>query len=167
MLLIKMLGEKRKKKMLMLYEKYNNIVATEDSFVTKTAKEESRCYIIRCHVLSGTSNKPDAFILRLIVITHNGVSKGDIFLSVNGADGIATITDIRIMGNNINKGYGSILIKEALEIIKKVGYLKVNGEISGVDWDHIDRLKAFYKKHGFEIKLDYEMKKGSIEKVII
>ena len=162
----KMIADARHNKMIRLY---SNIckVSTKESFVIKTIEEENQCYIVRCMMLNGTYDNPEAFILRLIVVTYKGIIKDDINLTVVGVNDYANISDIKISENNVGKGFGSILMREALELIKKSKYTKVTGIISDVDWDHVDRLKAFYTKHEFDIQLDYDMKKGKIKKILI
>ncbi len=52
----------------------------------------------------------------------------------------------------INQGYGSIAMEYLIKEGKKLNKEYLIGEISYVDHDHINRLKHFYKKHGFEIQ---------------
>ncbi|KRF59027.1 hypothetical protein ASG97_21420 [Bacillus sp. Soil745] len=70
------------------------------------------------------------------------------------------IGDIR--GLAINKGHGSIAIRELIRYCLKQDYKKIEGIISSVDWDHVDRLEHFYKKHGFTINLNHKKQHGEI-----
>lgn len=67
-----------------------------------------------------------------------------------------------IQTTRFNKGYGSFAMKYLLELAHKQKVEAISGWISPFDWDHIDRLKRFYEKHGFIVKLNHEARKGSI-----
>lgn len=51
------------------------------------------------------------------------------------------------------KGHGEIAMNHLIELAKKESMEKIIGEISSVDFGHIDRLRAFYKKMGFEVDI--------------
>lgn len=61
-----------------------------------------------------------------------------------------------------NKGYGSICINYLKEIAKDQNIPYITGDIAPRDWDHVDRLKHFYRKHEFKVSLDHESKSGEI-----
>lgn len=63
---------------------------------------------------------------------------------------IIVIGDIKPAVNN--KGHGTQMLQLLIKYAKKHKYQKVTGWISGVDLEHIDRLKHFYGKFGFSIK---------------
>lgn len=65
------------------------------------------------------------------------------------------ITDIQVLGDeNMNKGYGSILIQEAIKLAKELGLRQIKGRIISNDENHLKRQEAFYAKHGFSIEED-------------
>lgn len=65
------------------------------------------------------------------------------------------ITDIQVLGDeNINKGYGSILIQEAIKLAKELGAGQIKGRFISNDEDHCKRQEVFYTKHGFIIEED-------------
>ena len=63
---------------------------------------------------------------------------------------------------SINLGHGSIAMKYFLEKCRKEKIQIITGRISDVDFDHIDRLKHFYEKHNFVVKINIADKWGSI-----
>lgn len=52
------------------------------------------------------------------------------------------------------KGYGSILLGNTIKLAKKMGFEKITGNLSAVDYDHFDKLEHLYKKFGFEVAID-------------
>ncbi len=61
-----------------------------------------------------------------------------------------------------NKGHGSVCMKYLKEVARDKNIQYITGNIAERDWDHLDRLIHFYKKHNFTIKLDKEDKSGEI-----
>lgn len=63
------------------------------------------------------------------------------------------IGDISEFSNSryINKGIGSMMMKELLNYAESNKYQEIRGELSKVDNEHKDRLHHFYQKFGFEI----------------
>jgi len=63
------------------------------------------------------------------------------------------IGDISEFSNSkyINKGIGSMMMKELLNYAESNNYQEIRGELSIVDNNHKDRLHHFYQKFGFEI----------------
>lgn len=68
-----------------------------------------------------------------------------------------------IQGSEINNGYGSLLMCYLQKEVVKQNFAYIQGKIVSSDWDHIDRLEHFYKKHGFTVKLDHYNKTGDIK----
>ncbi|AIC94226.1 hypothetical protein [Shouchella lehensis] len=60
------------------------------------------------------------------------------------------------------RGYGSICMHYLKEIAWKEN-CDIQGHIVQRDWDHVDRLTHFYKKHSFSITLNKEEKNGKIQ----
>ena len=64
---------------------------------------------------------------------------------------LGDIREVFYRDKSINKGYGTILLKELFEYANKKHISNIYGHLSLVDYDHKDRLIYFYEKHGFEI----------------
>lgn len=96
-------------------------------------------------------NEEMSIHLKIRAITTEGVIYPEPTLLGNRFDNHITLCDIRIFGDNINKGYGSILIDVLKKLANKYQIKKINGCISTVDIDHLDRLIHFYKKNEFII----------------
>lgn len=102
--------------------------------------------------------------LRVKVISKNGVKVPDsnVHLLVEPESKHMRIADIKIEGNRVNRGYGSIMMEGLMKLVHEMQIRFITGWISAVDWDHIDRLEHFYRKHGFDCQLDHENKYGTI-----
>ncbi|UJL46901.1 hypothetical protein KFZ58_02845 [Virgibacillus sp. NKC19-16] len=61
-----------------------------------------------------------------------------------------------------NKGYGSVLMKYIKEIVDEENMQSITGDIAKRDFDHVERLKHFYRKHDFDVKIDYDEQYGEI-----
>lgn len=75
-------------------------------------------------------------------------------------------------GGRINQGYGSALLQGLFAVAEQLGVERIAGGISYVDTvrrrthredgplefdqEHLERIVAFYRKHGFEVKLPAE-----------
>ena len=64
---------------------------------------------------------------------------------------IARLNDLQVGAPFENRGMGSMLVREALEICKRLGQEGMEGDLSIVDSDHFDKLKHFYEKLGFSV----------------
>lgn len=53
------------------------------------------------------------------------------------------IADIRIEGDQVNRGYGSIMMEGLMKLVQEMKIKVITGWISSVDWDHIDRSEYF------------------------
>lgn len=51
----------------------------------------------------------------------------------------------------INQGYGTRLLKTAIEHFRNAGFQTMYGQIRPVDFDHEDMLRHLYEKFGFQI----------------
>lgn len=102
--------------------------------------------------------------LRVKVISKSGVRVPDsnVHLHVFTESKHMKIADIKIEGDRVNRGYGSILMEGIMKLVDQMSIRFITGWISAVDWDHIDRLEHFYRKFGFECNLDHESKYGTI-----
>lgn len=95
------------------------------------------------------------------------------YLSIQGRNkGEAKLQDLKIDSNLENKGIGSALLTLIEIWAKKYGVNKIVGNLSEVDANHLDKLRYFYNKHGYNF-LMYEPEKigdsimiGKIEKDI-
>ncbi|WP_186445645.1 GNAT family N-acetyltransferase [Paenibacillus cremeus] len=55
--------------------------------------------------------------------------------------------------HQINKGYGTILVKELIQFAQEHGYKTISGYMSaGESAEHRSRLRHFYSKLGFELQ---------------
>ncbi|ADU30241.1 hypothetical protein [Evansella cellulosilytica] len=61
-----------------------------------------------------------------------------------------------------NRGFGSVCMKFLKDHALNNNIQYITGEICERDWDHIDRLKHFYKKHHFAIEIQEKEKYGEI-----
>ncbi|MEC5424598.1 hypothetical protein QGM71_13940 [Virgibacillus sp. C22-A2] len=61
-----------------------------------------------------------------------------------------------------NKGYGSVLMKHLKEIAREENVQYITGDIVERDFDHVNRLKHFYSKHNFDVKVDHQEQCGEI-----
>ncbi|MCE7791991.1 hypothetical protein K8O68_06095 [Salipaludibacillus sp. CUR1] len=69
------------------------------------------------------------------------------------------IDDIR---GEENRGFGSVCMNFLKEYTKDKNIHTISGDISERDWDHLDRLIHFYKKHRFYVDIEYAEQKGAI-----
>lgn len=100
--------------------------------------------------------------LRVKVISKDGVKAPDSNVHVHVENKHMDIADIKIEGERVNRGYGSIMMEGLMKIVHEMQIKVITGWISSVDWDHIDRSEHFYRKHGFDCQLDHENKRGTI-----
>lgn len=64
---------------------------------------------------------------------------------------MAHLTDVEVEKWAENRGVGSMLVQRAIEECKRRGHKGMEGDLSGVDADHFDKLKYFYEKLGFTV----------------
>lgn len=102
--------------------------------------------------------------LRIKIITPKGVKSPDsnAFLSFYHTNKLMRISDIKIKGERVSRGYGSILMKAIMQLVDQLQVRYITGMIAAVDWDHIDRSEHFYRKHGFDVELNHEAHSGKI-----
>jgi hypothetical protein len=67
-----------------------------------------------------------------------------------------------IQGGNGN-GHGEVAMKHLIDFAKEQSKERIIGEISSVDFDHKDRLTAFYEKMGFKVNYKSDGN-GNVEK---
>ncbi|WP_282200877.1 hypothetical protein [Collibacillus ludicampi] len=68
----------------------------------------------------------------------------------------------RMETSESNQSYGSLAMKGLFKIAESLWIRKIEGEITPVDGDHLDRLKSFYEKHQFHVRLSNEKKYAKI-----
>ncbi|TFB24461.1 hypothetical protein E3U55_02905 [Filobacillus milosensis] len=61
-----------------------------------------------------------------------------------------------------DKGYGSILMNHLKDLAKEKNYQYITGDLAKRDWDHLDRLEHFYRKHSFYVDIDPNNQVGEI-----
>ena len=74
------------------------------------------------------------------------------------------IDDIINIDDNI--GNGSILMKNFLKIVEKLHVDYIDGGLSSVDKDQLDRSEHFYEKFGFKVQFNTERTSGDIKKTM-
>ncbi len=93
------------------------------------------------------------FFIDTPLITIRAVYKntelGKMICLINENTRSITISDIVCKKNN--KGYGSLMMEKLIGMARQNGYMYIDGWLSTVDMDHIERLYHFYQKFGFEI----------------
>lgn len=52
-----------------------------------------------------------------------------------------------------NRGYGSILLRNLINLAQELGVKTITGNLSPVDGDHFDKLRHIYEKFGFEVRI--------------
>ena len=83
------------------------------------------------------------------------------YVSSYEEDPYIKIDDILVVNNDV--GNGSILMPYFIKYCKTTDARYICGQLSSVDEGHFDRLKHFYKKHGFNVKLTPERSSGFIK----
>jgi hypothetical protein len=68
----------------------------------------------------------------------------------------------RMETSESHQSYGSLAMKGLFKIAESLWIRKIEGEITPVDGDHLDRLKAFYENHQFDVRLSREKKYAKI-----
>nr|WP_145403242.1 GNAT family N-acetyltransferase [Paenibacillus xylanexedens] len=103
--------------------------------------------------------------LRVRVINKKGVVVPDLiaYLIYDPQNRYMQIADIRIEGDRVNRGYGSLVMQTILKLADEFGAKYITGWISRVDWDHIERSEHFYRKFGFDVELNHQIKQGTIK----
>ena len=80
------------------------------------------------------------------------------------ANGWIKIENCVNQSENYDRGIGSVAMRIFLDFCSSQGFSHITGDIIEEDWDiNIVRLKHFYKKFGFKVKLNYRKKEGQIE----
>lgn len=100
--------------------------------------------------------------LRVKVISKEEIKVPDSNIHVHIENQHMEIADIKIEGERVNRGYGSIMMEGLMKLVNEMQIKVITGWISSVDWDHIDRSEQYYIKHGFDCQLDHENKRGTI-----
>lgn len=101
-------------------------------------------------------------LLKVKAISNNRIM-GYITCIVKEKDEVIEIGDIQC--NKNNKGYGSLMMRELIVFGKQNNYKSIEGWISSVDLDHIERLHHFYQKFGFEITPNKDGNKNKVEDI--
>lgn len=82
---------------------------------------------------------------------EDAVSKMDISLHSNGRAHLINWYAIRYEANDDPPKYGGRLMRYLLAYLRTAGFQRLTAEISRVDYNHLDRLKAIYSHFGFEM----------------
>lgn len=62
-----------------------------------------------------------------------------------------------------DQGFGSVCMKHLKEYAAHQNKEEITGKLAERDWDHVDRLIHFYRKHQFTVELDNEKQSGFIQ----
>lgn len=81
---------------------------------------------------------------------EEAVSEMDIFLHSKGRVHLVNWYAIRYEANDDPPKYGGRLMRYLLAYLRTAGFRTLTAEISRVDYDHLDQLKAIYSHFGFE-----------------
>jgi ribosomal protein S18 acetylase RimI-like enzyme len=112
--------------------------------------------IIICRTMYEVPEEEEFSIhLKLFIISRKGVTYPEPRLFSTRHDDHVYISDIKIFGDNKNKGFGTILMKKLKEICLSKDTYKISGKMHYTDLEHKNRLIYFYNKHGFIID-EYE-----------
>lgn len=65
--------------------------------------------------------------------------------------------------SSLNKGYGSAIIRALIKYAINNNCTMISGELSPVDFNHLDKLIYFYKKNLFEVSLNPSGDSGEIK----
>lgn len=96
-------------------------------------------------------------VLRLHDMNHGEVCRASV---VHNKNRKILIGDIQAFIEN--KGYGSIMLRNIITLAKNVSVREITGNLSSTDSDHFDKLKHFYDKFGFMVKIDAKRQSGTI-----
>ncbi|MCU6708004.1 hypothetical protein M6D81_04695 [Paenibacillus sp. J5C_2022] len=131
--------------------------------VDKTRHGET-VMIYRLHHHDHNELEDQPIHLCIKIVSQKGIKTPDLnaFLFFYHKNKLMRISDIKIKGNHVSRGYGSILMTAIMQLVDHLQVRYITGIISGVDWDHIDRLEHYYRKFGFDCDLDHEAHFGRI-----
>lgn len=109
-------------------------------------------------IISTSYNGEEYFNFKLDIIRNGKILK----FSYNPSMDCLALPDklwigkIHLYDDEINRGYGTILVRELMSFAKKINYNCISGCMSPGDSDeHERRLRHFYSKFGFTFK-DYQ-----------
>lgn len=109
-------------------------------------------HIIVYRKIFDQDEKSGLFFIELKVIHKKGIVLNRIRLSANyTSEETIELCDIEVFGENVGRGYGSILLDSLINFAKDNSIKTISGWISYADKNHFDKLDYFYKKHGFNI----------------
>ncbi|MFC4810062.1 hypothetical protein [Paenibacillus sp. GCM10023250] len=76
-----------------------------------------------------------------------------------GTDNVWTLQYIRILGDKIGRGYGSLMMKQLLALAERGNVARIEGRMQQAGHkDHAERLRHFYSKFGFVIEADSRLR---------
>ncbi|MEW4286187.1 GNAT family N-acetyltransferase [Priestia koreensis] len=133
-----------------------NLINKGFEIISKFQKEEHNLILYR-HFYDETPKEEESIIfLGIRVITKEGILYPDPVLKAFFSDNFTDISlaDIEIEEYLSSNGYGSLLLSTLIKIAKQRNINSINGWISSVDSNHLERIVHFYKKHNFEVYLN-------------
>ncbi|WP_018392489.1 N-acetyltransferase [Bacillus sp. 37MA] len=110
--------------------------------------------------------EPEFILIKALIIPEERVSIERAHLhAYQDENGKLILADIGVFGEIINKGYGSLLLNCLKEYAIDNKFKVIEGWISRIDEDHIERLEKFYKKHEFDLIYNSERKMNMVDLV--
>ncbi|MGD1840947.1 MAG: hypothetical protein ACFB0B_08640 [Thermonemataceae bacterium] len=86
-----------------------------------------------------------------LIATHYNQRRAMVLFTENFGDKDAVvIADIQ-GENGRREGHGTVAVNHLIRLARELEYARIVGQISQVDFDHIDHLYAFYEKMGFTV----------------
>lgn len=140
-------------KLLDTFNKYDFILGieknkNEESYIAACNSDDAQIDIYLIHIFY----KQKPFIQSIL---HTNYSTGDTYLE---------ITDVQAMDNSV--GNGSLLMNHFLKEAKRRNVKYIYGMLSEVDKDNFIRSVPYYKKFGFDVKLNEEKTSGKIKIIL-
>ncbi|WP_274650745.1 GNAT family N-acetyltransferase [Paenibacillus humicola] len=141
------------------------LIQDEGYEVLEIVRSDNGCWLI-------VYSPPGRYDLYGRVVYPTGVAtsrhRNDLvfFVRKKPAEPALTLQYIRILGDKINQGYGSAMMRNLLQMAENAGIATIDGRMRDSDnKEHDERLRHFYTKFGFEIGSDRSIrrhaKKGS------
>ena len=97
-----------------------------------------------------------------VACPYSGHKMVQLFADLKANEKRMFIADIQCAEDDTSRGYGSVALNHLIRIAKTKRISRISGQISSTDWEHVDRLKYFYGKHGFRVILNEATKSGRI-----
>ncbi|SFI28028.1 Acetyltransferase (GNAT) family protein [Paenibacillus sp. UNC496MF] len=109
---------------------------------------------------------PDRLDIHARIVYASGIATkrhlNDPVMHVTPAGGTGnawSLQYIRILGDKINRGYGSLMMKQLLALAERGNVARIEGRLQQAEHrDHAERLRHFYGKFGFAVDADMRLR---------